>query len=340
MGLSHNSLLLGLRSRSNPMPSKTASRSFFSNAVRRDGPEKKGTSGIFDSILGKTGSTTPNDPAAPAQGAPKPQPQPSATATGLGIGKSVMNSVESAVGKTLGSGDATASQGTPKPQGGGTATEKLPRGFTLLRRHPFLAVSSLVITHVGIAWLLVPPTYFVMHNLTPGGATSMLAGPTTAWALSQSVPRAMQGTIPGFRGWATENLKGRDPTFEDVLEYFARRASKIAWRGARSTMSLVNKARAADMAKREAAEEEEVADEAVKTLVKGTSDGAPVARKAMDRLGFSRRAQDVASEIRFAQVRDAVAAYIFVKTILPLRIPLSLFLAPKLARTFLTMFRR
>ncbi|KAK0537511.1 hypothetical protein OC834_000754 [Tilletia horrida] len=214
----------------------------------------------------------------------------------------------------------------------------LPRGLAFVRRHPLLTLSSFILTHVGTAWLLLPPTYFVMHNLTPGGATTMLAGPQTAWVLSQSVPSTMASTVPGFKKWSQERLtQGRQATFEDLLEYFARNASKMAWRGARSTIGLVSSVRKPSSSQ-EAREEEEMADEAIRSL-KGKKD-ADVTKTALDKLGFSQRAQNVASDIRFAQVRDAVAAYVFVKTLFPLRLPLSLFLAPKVARGIMRMMRR
>ncbi|CAD6982068.1 unnamed protein product, partial [Tilletia controversa] len=238
----------------------------------------------------------------------------------------------------------TPAPGPAKPSGSSSSSssgrsDKPPRGFAFLRRHPILAGTSFLITHLGIAWILLPPTYFFLHNLAPGGSTAMLAGPQTAWALNRSVPDSIAAAVPGFKNWAEQHVQDDGATFEDVIEYMARNASIMAWRGARSTINLFQRGRgdaSADSVKKERRQEEEIADEAIRSL-KGQDDGGSnkVTQNALDKFGFSKRAQDAASEIRFAQIRDAISAYIFVKTIFPLRLPLSLWLAPKLGRVFL-----
>ncbi|KAK0548223.1 hypothetical protein OC846_004366 [Tilletia horrida] len=229
----------------------------------------------------------------------------------------------------------TAEVGNGQALGSKTTSSSPPRGIALVRRHPILAVSSFILTHVGVCWLMVPPTYLFLHYVAPGGTTAMLAGPQTAWLLSYSVPKSMTGTVPGFRAWSQDHVTG-DATFEDLLEYFARNASKVAWRGAKSTVNIVSTVRSGS-ARKEEQEEEEIADEAVKSL-KGSNGN--VTRKALDKLGFSKRAQEAASDIRFSQVKDAVAAYVFIKALFPLRLPLSFFLFPKVARAFMSLSKR
>ncbi|KAE8267913.1 hypothetical protein A4X09_0g4435 [Tilletia walkeri] len=268
---------------------------------------------------------------------PRPTPETSSSNTGTRPPTGPIKPKSGLFGWALGSG--SNSNSNSNSGGGSGSSDQPPKGIAFLRRHPVLAGASFVISHLGVAWLLLPPTYFFLHHVAPGGATSMLAGPQTAWALNKHVPDSIATSVPGFSSWAEEHVQGDKATFEDVIEYMARNASIMAWRGARSTINLVQRGqgdKSGESAKKELKREEEIADEAVKSL-KGKDDGSAnkVTRNALDKFGFSKRAQDAASEIRFAQIRDAISAYVFVKTLLPLRIPLSLWLAPKLGRVFL-----
>ncbi|KAG8862781.1 hypothetical protein FRB96_000791 [Tulasnella sp. 330] len=128
---------------------------------------------------------------------------------------------------------------------------------------------------------------------TTGSSTSLLAGPYAAFVLRQHIPLT--------------NKK-----VEDVVEDVMRGTIGSSWK-------LWGMYRGKD---------QKVEDKDSKKVAKETIEGLEGRRRL-----WTNKALDKASGVKLQQVMDAAAAYLVVKALFPLRLAVSLYLTPKIART-------
>lgn len=205
------------------------------------------------------------------------------------------------------------------------------RGLAAIRARPFVHLLSFGVVHQSLAWVLLPPLYYFFRST--GAATSMLAGPQTAWILSRPVPSwlpvpglSLDANPEGGEGNARGKQAKREPTVEDVLEQVIRRAARFSWTAsralygqARSLESDWNRIKGGELPASIGAKSQpdEVADEAVRALKGQDQSGEGKAGWNIPDLGFSDRVRKSAGEVRIREVVDGVAAYVVVKVSLP-----------------------
>lgn len=196
---------------------------------------------------------------------------------------------------------------------------------------------TFLFTHVTLAWALVPPVYLFLR--TTNLSNTLLAGPQGAWFLSRKVPDWVPDTMVDrlVGGLPADGHAVKRPTVEELIERLARRGIRILFNVGNSAFSAFRKG---------SGEEDALAKAALRELRGGLGLKSEEVRDKADGIkeqikGYTRRqAQGAVSEIQFGQIRDGVAAWVFVKILLPLRIPLSLFLTPKVARGLKRAFSR
>lgn len=215
------------------------------------------------------------------------------------------------------------------------------------RRKPgiLLLLPTFVFTHFTLGWALVPPIYFTLRQTNLSNA--LLAGPQGAWLLSRKVPEWIPDVvIDGLAGPLPAGYEERHPqmTVEQLVERMARRGLQNGWKYAKYGGSAVKSLR-----KLASGDQEEITQEAMRKIggtnadkAKGANEVEARANGIKDKIvGYTKRsARTAADEIDFGQIRDGLAAYILVKILLPVRLPISLFLTPKVARLGLRAFGR
>ena len=231
-------------------------------------------------------------------------------------------------------------------------------------RPSFLVLApTFIFTHFTLAWALVPPIYLVLR--TTNLSNTLLAGPQGAWFLSRQVPTWIpDAVVDNLVGGVPVNERkaSQRPTVEELLERLARRGIRAAYNISTSAFSAFKKG---------GGEEDALARAAIRELRGGLGmEKEEVKEKASgytDKIkGFTRQqAQGAVSEIKFGQVRDAVAAWVLVKVspfscresvsfgmlkpfsspfrpqiLFPVRLPVSLFLTPRVARGLAKFFAK
>ena len=208
-----------------------------------------------------------------------------------------------------------------------------------------LLIPTFVFTHFTLGWALVPPIYFTLRQTNISNA--LLAGPQGAWLLSRKVPDWIPDVvIDGLAGPLPPGQEERQSqmTVEQLVERMARRGLQNGWKYAKYGGNAVQSLR-----KFASGDAEEITQEAMRKIggtnpdkVKGANEVEARANGIKDRIiGYTKRsARTAADEIDFGQIRDGLAAYILVKILLPIRLPISLFLTPKVARFGMRAFRR
>lgn len=231
----------------------------------------------------------------------------------------------------------TAAAASAAGQAAKTAVRQKP-GFLLL-------IPTFVFTHFTLGWALVPPIYFTLRQTNISNA--LLAGPQGAWLLSRKVPDWIPDVvIDGLAGPLPPGQEDRysEMTVEQLVERMARRGLQNGWKYAKYGGKAVQSLR-----KLASGDQEEITQEAMRKIggtnadkAKGANEVEARANGIKDRiLGYTKQsARSAADEIDFGQIRDGLAAYILVKILLPIRLPISLFLTPKVARFGMRAFRR
>ncbi|PWN33392.1 uncharacterized protein FA14DRAFT_61806 [Meira miltonrushii] len=218
---------------------------------------------------------------------------------------------------------------------------------TAVRQKPgyLLLIPTFVFTHFTLGWALVPPIYFTLRQTNISNA--LLAGPQGAWLLSRKVPDWVPDVvIDGLAGPLPPGQEDRhsEMTVEQLVERMARRGLQNGWKYAKYGGKAVQSLR-----KLASGDQEEITQEAMRKIggtnadkAKGANEVEARANGIKDRIvGYTKRsARSAADEIDFGQIRDGLAAYILVKILLPIRLPISLFLTPKVARFGMHAFRR
>ncbi|PWN90863.1 hypothetical protein FA10DRAFT_286536 [Acaromyces ingoldii] len=225
-----------------------------------------------------------------------------------------------------------------------SAASALPSG----RTRPSFAVlaPTFLFTHVTLAWALVPPVYLFLR--TTNLSNSLLAGPQGAWFLSRQVPDFIPPQLidaivgpppPSSKGREGQGQERRRLTVEELLERLARRAVGIVWSTGRGAYGIYKGARG------DVSEQDAIARAAVGEIRGGSKtreDGDTAVDGITNKiLGATRKqAQGIAGDISFGQIRDGVAAWVLVKVLFPVRLPVSILLTPRVARALTAFFRR
>ncbi|UZJ56599.1 hypothetical protein CBS101457_005919 [Exobasidium rhododendri] len=235
-------------------------------------------------------------------------------------------------------------KGPPAPSPGAASLTGASNAAARAFKPSFLVLApTFLFTHVTVAWALIPPVYLLLRSTNL--SNTLLAGPQGAWFLSRKAPEwipdtlidSLVGGVPANASSSRRAKMENRPTVEEIIERLARRAVRIFWNVGSTAYSGF---------KGGAGEEEALTNAAMRQLRGGLGmEKQEVKEKAggiKDKvLGYTRKqAQGVAGDIKFGQIRDGVAAWVLVKVLLPLRIPLSLFLTPKVARGLAKLYRK
>lgn len=200
------------------------------------------------------------------------------------------------------------------------------RGFGAFRQRPFAYLTSFGALHVGLAWGLVPPLYWVLHSTN--SATAMLAGPQAAYVLSRKVPSWVP--VPGYKAGLTHKASaGGDETagetqtgertVEDCLEAVVRSSIAAGWTGGKAVLGGA-KSLTAQLSQLGGVEKPEEAGQIVSDALKDVTGGHGKSSAKLKSLAgdawnstVGKGAREHASDLRYAQIRDAVAAWVIVK---------------------------
>ncbi|PWN98710.1 hypothetical protein FA09DRAFT_329218 [Tilletiopsis washingtonensis] len=230
-----------------------------------------------------------------------------------------------------------------------------------VRAAPFKHALTFAGVHVTIAQLALLPAYAVLRYT--GLGTSLVAGPQAAYFLARPLPDWACSSL-GIKEGTTDAGTKRAPTVEDAVEMGLKRVASGAWAGGGAIFRLVG---AVKKGKDDpVAMLQQVTDE----YKRGKQQGLEQADAAIDEVkekkslkqsiggALGGRAQKIAGDVKIGQVRDALGAYVIVKVsaacmqqavgradlslqmLLPLRIPLSLWLTPRFARGMSRVFTR
>lgn len=227
------------------------------------------------------------------------------------------------------------------------------------RSHPLRYLCVFPTLHTTIAWGLLGPTYFFLAatGLTP----LFLAGPQGVAVLKTRIPDFVpNGFVYGLRDCrASVAARGtQEPTIEEWMETSIRKAAKGTWFGAKKLRSFITRVRGLNTPEGMTSEVERWA----KVLEKKGLPDAEDAREPTEPSKSNplrRYITDQASGVKVRNLADAVAAWVLVKVscsvrsrarrnlktsltsfhtnsgakcLLPVRIPLSLWLTPKVVR--------
>ncbi|EPQ29401.1 uncharacterized protein PFL1_03156 [Pseudozyma flocculosa PF-1] len=257
---------------------------------------------------------------------------------------------------------ATAAAAARGASAAATTTTANLRGWSAVKARPLVHASTFLALHVTVAWALVPPIYAFFRSTNT--ANALLAGPSVSYILAKPIPTWLPASLRGQSPSSSSSSASDAPdptnnqvqTVEDLLELQVRQFVKLLWKGGVGVYSTVNRFKAKDQHEGgEGDVTKGLARSAIAFLrgkAKGTDSDADTTLQQYDeqheqsrRPGwakgyFGEQARKNAGDIKLGQIRDAVAAYVVVKTLLPLRVPLSLFLTPKVVRLFGRAFRR
>ncbi|KAH8822607.1 hypothetical protein DL96DRAFT_299526 [Flagelloscypha sp. PMI_526] len=217
-----------------------------------------------------------------------------------------------------------------------TAATESPKSISL-RARPFLFVGTFFVVHQIIATSsLIPAYYSFKSSMLDSG--SFLAGPVAGYVLKIRLP------IPGTDDWRVE----------DVVEIGLRMALVHGWTlfksfRERRALKKEEKTRlqqnSQDLAEEaiEAMEGKQTGKKSIKErfqqYLKGkaandSSSSDATSPSQSDNLSVWSRIGLTSEDVKLRAVMNASAAYLLVKSLFPLRLALSLFLTPRLARAF------
>ncbi|CAO1621101.1 unnamed protein product [Parajaminaea phylloscopi] len=199
------------------------------------------------------------------------------------------------------------------------------------RQYPLRYLLVFPALHTTIAWGLLGPTYLFLSatGLTP----LFLAGPQGVTLLKTRIPNLVpNGLVYGLRD-CRASVQGRgnpEPTIEEWMETSIKKAASGTWSAAKNLRSII--ARVRGLSTPEGVESE------VERWAKSLQDkGMPRGDEAQDQKNAGPgpvRAfiTNQASGVKVRDLADGVAAWVLIKCLLPLRIPLSLWLTPRVVR--------
>jgi hypothetical protein len=199
------------------------------------------------------------------------------------------------------------------------------RGFAAFKQRPFVHLASFGALHVGLAWALIPPIYLFLNNTNT--ATSLLAGPQAAYILSRKVP----AWVPSPEGRLAVSEKGEvsgkthaaatdgERTVEDYIEAVLKSSVATGWKGGKAVLGGA-KSLTAQLASLGGDHKPEEASEMVGDALKDVTGGhgstsaklKSMAGNAWDST-IGKRARERADDLKYGQIRDAVAAWVLVK---------------------------
>lgn len=191
--------------------------------------------------------------------------------------------------------------------------------------------------HPTFTWACVAPVYFLCHytNLT----TLLMAGPQGVALLHTRIPSYIpEGVLYGLRGTRDKHrtqFDTGDPTLEEWMEMAIRKSARWTWTSAKKVRNVVGTVKSAvagsdgdGWTPKADLETAKRIQKAAMNLQEGGLEGLKGA-EAEKKPWYRKYAQSQVEDIKFKQVADGVAAWIIVKMLLPIRVPISLWLTPK-----------
>lgn len=300
----HNNTISMLTQRTGFEPTLTSSlmgTALFRNAARA----QHSSSPPLRALYSTAGPPPPPPSSGPPPPTPRPVPPPGTAANGAHLAASAAGAASRA---------STAAS---------SAASTL-RGWSAVRASPFKHLFTFGALHVTIAQLSLIPAYAFLHY--SGIGNTLLAGPQAAYLLQRPLPSWAISSLGLKQPSTLEGGKlAKGPTVEDALEVGLKRVASGAWASGGAVFRLIGGFQKSFDKEDPVGSLANIANETKKLRSSDAKEGAEEADRAIDSLKRKKswtgsakeklggRARDIAGDVKLAQVRDALGAWVIVK---------------------------